>query len=847
MKICLRKLHGMGLLFSSLLGALALGMAILLVVNVSAPASPLAAQDECDRYVLGIDAGDHGDCSDEAHPCRTVRYAVQQAASGDRICVAKHTLAGPLTYTGTIAITKSLVLDGAWDAMCIDPSDLTCSFTAIPCNPANVTLDAQGAGRVISISGGIGGNGVITPVIDCFTITGGDGAGLGGVKKPNENFEHDAGGGIYSCDAAPIIRNDVITGNFGGKSSPTYGHGGGVCLVNAPSTAVIYNNLIAHNIGDASTTGAAGGVLLFDSDAQVISNTIYNNRAANSAGQGGGIAVMGGQPTLTANEIYSNAGSSWMMALGGGVYISSTGTVTLVDNRIHHNQGLINAGGTPFMTKGGGVYAGGEPDAVVVMENNEIHYNIASPYDPYPGQGGGVYLYNLRIPSEVRDNTIHDNVGGFNGNGDGGGLYLENSVTLLEDNVIYNNAASWSGDLGAGGGLYINGGQARLADNTITYNRAVYLTGPPNTATVGFGGGVYVSYTTAFSSSNNTVAYNQAATDGGGMYLNSLTGGLLWYDQLTHNSAAVNGGGVYAITTTLTSAGSTFFSNTAASGGGFYLKDNRDVVLSNNSFRQNTVTDTGGGTVVFGGAGLTLTHNLWDSNSASKYAGGLYVQTSEYVAIDHNDFIQNDAGATSIGGAYCVFNKGVRFVGNKVYANTGDGVTMFGNTDTWLDNNIIAGNGDVGVGIYGGTPHLRHNTIAANHTGLSVSGVFMLSDCHASLTNTILAGNTTGISITNGNTATLAATLWGGGAWSNGQDYGGAGSIDIGTINLYEDPQFIASALGDYHVQHTSPAVNAGVETSVHYDIDGEVRITPDLGADEAIFSCFLPLVLRQF
>ena len=77
---------------------------------------PVAAQAGCDRFVVGIDAGDTTDCSDEAHPCRTIQYAIDQSAAGDVICVAKNSFAGPLVYAETLTITHSLTLDGAWDA-----------------------------------------------------------------------------------------------------------------------------------------------------------------------------------------------------------------------------------------------------------------------------------------------------------------------------------------------------------------------------------------------------------------------------------------------------------------------------------------------------------------------------------------------------------------------------------------------------------------------------------------------------------------------------------------------------------------------------------------------------------
>jgi len=844
MKIYLKKLRSVSLLLIALLASLALGAAILGVLGVSTAPQPLAAQEECDRYVsLGRD--DVGDCSDQYHPCGTIQYAIRQAAPGARVCVATYYPPAPRTYTGSLEITKSLVLDGAWMFQCIDPHGLQCKFTSIPCDPANIILDAQGAGRVISISGGIGGNGVITLTIDCFTITGGDAVGLGGVKKPNEDFEHDAGGGIFSRDAAPIIMNNVITGNFGGKSTPTYGHGGGVCLVNAPATALIYNNLIAYNVGDGSTTGAAGGVLLFNSDAEVVSNTIRNNRAANSAGRGGGIAVRGGRPSLAGNTIISNAGSSGIEAQGGGIYINSSGPVTLTRNRIHNNEALSNAGGNSWTARGGGVYAGGDAGGVVVMKFNQIYNNIAAPLSPHQGNGGGVYLYNLVIPSGLYGNEIHDNVAGFNDSGAGGGVYLKNSVTLMEDNAIFNNAASWSGNLGTGGGLFVDGGQLRLADNTITDNHAVAFTGPPNTDTVGLGGGVYVTHTTAFSASGNTLTGNTSAGDGGGMYVISSANISLASEDFSHNFAAGDGGAMYAVTSSLTLAGLNVYSNTAESGGGLYLKNGSNTMLSNTLFSQNLATNAGGGMFIFGGSALTLTQNLWLSNTAL-YGGGLYVQTASGVTVRNSAFIRNVADG--VAGAYCLFNKGVRFEANTIYHNAGDGVGVFADPDARLDNNVIAGN-DEGVSVFAATAHLRHNTIVSNRIGVSVYSWLSVAGM-AAMTNSIVAGNTTGITTTEGETATLTATLWGEGAWRNGQDYAGAGTVDIGTDNLYVDPAFVAPGAGDYHLRYASPAIAAGVETPLDQDMDGAARsigVAPDLGADESVWRpCFLPLVLRQ-
>ena len=187
-----------------LFGALALALGLFLAFSAGLQTTQ-AAPVICDRFVLGTDGSDFGnDCSDGAHPCHTVQHAIDQAADGDTVCVASNPLARPWIYPERLVITKSITLDGAWEASCIAPTHLACSFSSVKCNPANVTLDAEGAGRVISITGA-------SPTVRCFTITGGNAGAATG--DPNK------GGGIAARDAAPIIHSNVITGNYGCTTS----------------------------------------------------------------------------------------------------------------------------------------------------------------------------------------------------------------------------------------------------------------------------------------------------------------------------------------------------------------------------------------------------------------------------------------------------------------------------------------------------------------------------------------------------------------------------------------------------------------------------------------------------
>jgi hypothetical protein len=62
------------------------------------------------------------------------------------------------------------------------------------------------------------------------------------------------------------------------------------------------------------------------------------------------------------------------------------------------------------------------------------------------------------------------------------------------------------------------------------------------------------------------------------------------------------------------------------------------------------------------------------------------------------------------------------------------------------------------------------------------------------------------------------------------------GAIDTGTVNLWLDPGFADPGAGDYHLASTSQAIDAGVDTDLGEDVDGEARPFdggPDIGFDE--------------
>jgi parallel beta-helix repeat protein len=392
-------------------------------------------------------------------------------------------------------------------------------------------------------------------------------------------------------------------------------------------------------------------------------------------------------------------------------------------------------------------------------------------------------VYVFTATATLDTNTIFSNAAY-----DGGGLYLVQSATTLVDNLITENTAD-----GSGAGLYLHASDATLSKNTISANIANL-----------HGGAAYLNYSKA-ELTGNTMFSNHATTGAGGALH------LVWYSEAT-----------------LT--GNTIESNNAGSqGGGVYLNYS-NAVLDANTIASNSADDDGGGLALENDCSASLTANVIESNEAGLCGGGVYIRYSD-PGLDRNIVRSNSA-----------------LRGGGVYLEKSEAVL----TNTVITENQAPSHGG-GSGLYikGASSRLLHTTIAHNSGG-DGSGVYVtertvsghLSD--VTLINTILVNHGVGITVTAGNTATLAGALW----YANTTNWGGAGIVS-GSDYTWGDPHF---SVDGYHLSSGSAAVDAGVSTGVTVDVDGDARpycTAPDLGADEAIgdFACrfvYLPAVLRN-
>ena len=277
-------------------------------------------------------------------------------------------------------------------------------------------LDAQGEGRVLTVSGDANTN----PRLDGLRIQGGL------VRAP--------GGGILIDGASPVLSNNVFTNNSTltpANWAPRYlhetAHDGGAIYCRNGGAPVIRNNLIAEN----GTEIGRGGGIAFDGecDGLIADNAIIGNVAGAAAdpmrsSDGGGISIFNrSSPEITGNVVLAN----WALHNndGGGIFVAYWSSARVRDNVIVANLGSDD---------GGGLFVGGQ----------EHRYDL--PFDPMPSAEeffvevtGNRFFGNtntsgnssaLRITMESRG-RVEGNVAALNG-----GFYLQRSELEVVDNTI---------------------------------------------------------------------------------------------------------------------------------------------------------------------------------------------------------------------------------------------------------------------------------------------------------------------------------------------------------------------------------------------------------------------------
>jgi hypothetical protein len=475
----------------------------------------------------------------------------------------------------------------------------------------------------------------------------------------------------------------------------------------------------------------------------------------------------------------------------------------------------------------------GEDDTVRIVQGT---YSGNFVYASTEGYGvtieGG---YTPGCTSRVVDpaNTVLD------GNATGNVLVLscpDNAVEFSVYGVTLQNGSV----AGNGGGLYANtaNGDITLTNNTIKGNS---------------GRGVDATGFSTVTLTKNTIKQN-------------LNSGFLSYTPASH------------ISQTFIFTKNTIMDNSCDIGGaGVSIGVEGELIatFTENEISQNTVlgAEGAGGVMINGytsdGIRATFTKNIITDNSvdagAASWGGGVGI----YGSTDHTDslifysnlIVRNSAGDGS-GGGISIFghSDNVTLDSNTIKENnagqSGGGVAISG-YKVILTNNNISNNSAIGYGRGGGvfasgsTVTLTNNTIAKNSANTDGGGVYLIlydNSNTAHIYNNIIYNNT---AISDGNDLYInndgyydflpsPVNLY-----NNDFDQSTPGTyieipfaIDPSNLNN-PDPLFTNPANGDYHLNVSSPCINAGKNDAPDFpstDQDGNPRISDgivDMGAYE--------------
>ena len=364
----------------------------------------------------------------ELHVCpsgcaySSVQAAVDAANDGDVIKVAAGTYTdlsvrprNDVTTTGVVTqvvyISKTVTIRGGYTTADWDTSNPEANPT---------TLDAQGQGRVLYITGDI------SPTIEGLRITGGDATGLGGGPR---HPMWSAGGGVYVISATATFSGNQVFDNTVSESFHTYG--GGLYL--HASDATLIENTIMSNSSDMH----GGGLFLWSSDATLNGNTV----ASNDAGNGGGLFLVSSDAMLISNIVTSNT----VLHSGGGLFMAYSDGATLDGNTIASNTAGYF---------GGGLYV---EDSTATFNGNIITSNAAN-------YGGGLYLNNYSAVTLI-NNVIADNQASTAGSG----LYIQGSSPRLLHTTIAHNTG------GDGSGVYVTDHEWEPTYSTVVLTNTILM------------------------------------------------------------------------------------------------------------------------------------------------------------------------------------------------------------------------------------------------------------------------------------------------------------------------------------------------------------------------------------
>jgi len=316
------------------------------------------------------------------------------------------------------------------------------------------------------------------------------------------------------------------------------------------------------------------------------------------------------------------------------------------------------------------------------------------------------------------------------------------------------------------------------------------------------------------------------------------------------------GGGIFCYMSSPTIVNNIITKNDADGAGGIICYCNSNAKIHNNIISHNLAfgtipMNTGGGGIGVGwDSSPEIVNNFITENTASGNGGGINISANFNTVnfIIRNNTISNNSADCEGGISVGYSDNGIienNFISGNSSINNGGGIGCMHANDLFISNNIICENytyySGGGISCNLSEVILTNNTIFGNTAAVDAGGILAEYSSIVKVVNTILWNNSAPI----GNEISI-------------QDYsdltisfsnvdGGLLSVDVNvncTCNWWSgmidaDPQFMNSAVHDFHIFHTSPCRNTGDDetyTLPEGDFEDDPRIANDyidMGADE--------------
>lgn len=602
--------------------------------------------------------------------------------------------------------------------------------------------------------------------------------------------------GVYVSGTATIA-NCSIRGNNGGFGAGIRVSGGAsvtYCTISgntasyyaggiyASGTSAIANCLIS---GNSSSNGAGGILVDVSAAAATITDCIISD---NWGGGVGGVEIDYGTGTIANCTISGNCGGD-----AGGLFAGYSSTCTITNCTVSGNSGY----------KGGGVYFTYHG----IMSNTIVAFNSTGIFAEYESgslglrnndvYGNGVFDYDTSVPNPT----------GVNGN-----ITLDPMLSSPYSNTHLQPGSPCidAGDdsLVQPGASDIDG-QSRIRGKHVDIGSDEWdgsITPPPVTT-------VY-RISTSGSDANDGQSWAAAKRTIGAVLLAVRPNDEVWVAS-----------GTYVGTVTIRVAAVRLY-------GGFRGGET-ERSQRNPNVNVTTLDGNHAGTVVtcvsYGVTldGFTVRNG---SQGGLSLSGGATVANCT-VTGNNNDYWWGGG----ISAANCTVTNCIISDNSATYFAGGVSIDNAVN----IANCLITGNnsGDGGGGLYvSEAASIANCTIAGNTAGDGYGGAIYIDYGPASIENSILALNNSGVYVSSGNRATLRFND----AYHNDYyDYQGVANPSGTTGNISVDPLFVNVADRDWHLKAGSLCINAGDDSAVttgESDLNGWQRIAGphvDMGAYE--------------